>query len=441
MRPAIRGLAPVALARFRATPGLIEWTGVAPAGQVADVAPADVASWIGAHTPRVVRASDVSVRRGRHPGEIIIGWHRVDPLATPIDAPAMAERSIWDGTTVGRDEAGDDVVLRWTGGHTVVVGTTGSGKSTLLRYVAASLSWCPDGDIWVAETGKRGEDYDGLVIDRMARTPADLDAMMRDLDALAEERAGTPRATRRPLVVVVDEFLVARDSLAVARSQGAREADRAWTIAFSLWRSAAISLIVGAQRGTGEYVPPGPRANAMQRVCLRVQSAAEWGYMAADPSLPSRYAWSPADWPEHAGMMAVQPMGSSRWARCRMWDLPGGGEQVYPAPPWPRGTAGGPGGGPEGVHEGVHDRSDPPKRPAHGRWTPPDPADRVRPDGPMLRAAVLAALTDAPQGKDTIARTVGASPTTVRRILDGLAAEGLARNEGRGWTHTTGEQQ
>jgi DNA-binding IclR family transcriptional regulator len=59
----------------------------------------------------------------------------------------------------------------------------------------------------------------------------------------------------------------------------------------------------------------------------------------------------------------------------------------------------------------------------------------------MLRAAVLDALTDAPQGKDTIARTVGASPTTVRRILDGLAAEGLARNEGRGWTHTTGEQQ
>lgn len=438
MRGEIDGLGDVRMTSYRRRADAITWVGEAPAGRVVTVRAAEVASWIGRHVRRPVPASDVLVAHGRHPGEVVVTWRRIDPLGAPIAPPELVPASIHDGTEVGRREDGGPAILRWSGGHTLVVGTTGSGKSTLLRYIAAALTWCPDGDIWVSETGKAGEDFEGLEVDRLATTPADLASMMADLDAIAAARAGTPRHTRRPIVLLIDEFAVARDSLAAALKKSRSTADEVWTRAFSLWRSAGIALIVGAQRGTVEYVPAGPRANALQRVCLRVGSAAEWGFMAADPSMPGRHAWSPADFTEHAGMMALQPMGSSEWLRCRMWHLPGGGEQAYAMPdvdavaPRPIGRE--PWGPPDPSTQGTIGGSTTP-------WTPETArSDRV---GPPVdpRAAVLAALGADPAGKDTISRQVGLSPSTVRRILDTLAAEGAATQTPRGWIAAADTQE
>lgn len=425
MQAHVRGLDVLALTEFRRTPEVRRWVATAPLGQVAHADEASIAAYLGARLRCSVNAHDVRVRHGAHPGVLVIEQRVVDPLGKPIDGGIDAlerRRSVHDGTVIGRCEDGSDALLRWTGGHTLVVGSTGSGKSTLLRYVAAALGRVSDGDIWVAETGKRGEDYDGLDLDRLVVTPDDLAAMMADLGAIADQRAGQPAGQRRPIIVVIDEFAIARDDLAHARKVSRSEADKVWQRAFSLWRSAGISLIIGAQRGTNEFVPGAPRSQAMQRVCMRIGSPAEWGFMAADPGLPSRHRWSPADFPEHSGMLALQPMGSSQWVRARMWHLPDGAATAYP-------PGVGAGGRPE--------VADPVASQVRAHPTPTiDDTDRRA----ATRAAVLAALTQSPQGKRQIADACGRGATTVLPVLRALADEGLAMQTPSGWCRTDNEE-
>jgi energy-coupling factor transporter ATP-binding protein EcfA2 len=427
MQAHVRGLDVLALSEFRRTPEARRWVAVAPLGQVAHADEASIAAYLGARLGCSIGAHDVRVRHGAHPGVLVIEQRVVDPLGKPITGglDALERRSsVHQGTVIGRCEDGSDAVLRWTGGHTLLVGSTGSGKSTLLRYVAAALGGVDDADVWVAETGKRGEDYDGLALDRLVTTPDDLAAMMADLGAIADQRAGQPIAQRRPIVVIVDEFAIARDDLAHARNVSRSEADKTWQRAFSLWRSAGISLVIGAQRGTNEFVPGAPRSQAMQRVCMRIGSPSEWGFMAADPGLPARHRWSPADFPEHAGMLALQPMGSSQWLRARMWHLPDGAATIYPA----RVGA-----------EGRRPVADPVASQVTADPTPAvDDTDRRA----ATRALVLAALTDHPQGKRQIADACGRGATTVLPVLRALADDGLAVQTPSGWRRTQpGEQQ
>lgn len=418
MRTHVRALERLELVEFSRTDGRRRWVAAAPLGQVAIGDEAAVAAYLGARLGAPVSAADVRCRPGQHPGILVIEQRIVDPLGAPVAGGIEAvrrARTVHAGTVVGRVEDGTNAVLRWQGGHTLVVGTTGSGKSTLLRFVAASLAWCVDVDVIVCETGKRGEDYADLQLHRLVTTPADLAATMAELRTIADQRAGQPAHARRPIVVVVDEFAVARDDLADATKTTRKKADETWQRAFSLWRSAGISMVIGAQRGTNEYVPGAPRSQAMQRICMRVGSSAEWGYMAADAGLASRHRWSPADFPEHAGMLALQPMGSSQWVRCRMWHLPDGAATSYPQP----------------VAGGVEARG--PARTADGV----EPQVSTGPTGVDDRTAlvelVASLLGDEPQGKKSIGTQVGRGATTVLAVLRALEADGRATQTAAGW--------
>jgi len=53
------------------------------------------------------------------------------------------------------------------------------------------------------------------------------------------------------------------------------------------------------------------------------------------------------------------------------------------------------------------------------------------------RDAVLEALTDAPQSGRALHNVVGHNETAVQRLLKDLAAEGLAKNNGKGWIRST----
>ena len=425
MRAHIRALERLELVAFERTSERRRWVAAAPLGQVAIGDEAAVAAYLGARLGVPVAASDVRCRAGAHPGILIVEQRVVDPLGAPIigaDEAIDRARTVHAGTVVGRVEDGSDVVLRWQGGHTLVVGSTGSGKSTLLRFVAASLAWCGDVDVIVCETGKRGEDYAGLALEQLVTTPDELAETMARLRVVADQRAGQPAHARRPIVVIVDEFAVARDDLADALKVPRSKADQTWQRAFSLWRSAGISMVIGAQRGTNEYVPGAPRSQAMQRVCMRVGSPVEWGFMAADAGLPSRHRWSPADFPEHSGMLALQPMGSSQWLRCRMWHLPDGAATTYRQPVG--------GGGRTG-----------------GRALRPDPVEPQVSGSPTgverssLADAVEACLTDIPQGKQRLADQVGRGATTVLAVLRSLAAEGRAQQTTAGWIRPTHQER
>jgi hypothetical protein len=415
MRAHVRALERLELIGFARADERRRWVAAAPLGQVAIGDEPAIAAYLGARLGAPVAAADVRCRPGAHPGILVIEQRIIDPLGAPIvgaDDAVDRARTVHAGTVIGRADDGTDAILRWQGGHTLVVGSTGSGKSTLLRYVAASLAWCSDVDVIVCETGKRGEDYGGLALTQLVTTPDELADTMSRLRAEADRRAGLPTHQRRPIVVIVDEFAVARDDLADALKLPRSKADQTWQRAFSLWRSAGISMVIGAQRGTNEFIPGAPRSQAMQRVCMRIGSPVEWGYMAADSGLPSRHRWSPADFPEHAGMLALQPMGSSQWLRCRMWHLPDGAATTYRQP----------------VGSGVG---------AGGRALRPDPVEPQVTAGPTaasdLADRVAAVLDDTPQGKARIADQVGRGATTVLAVLRSLAADGRAVQTPAGW--------
>lgn len=153
----------------------------------------------------------------------------------------------------------------------------------------------------------------------------------------------------------------------------------------------------------------------MQRVCMRVGSSAEWGYMAADSGLPSRHRWSPAYFPEHAGMLALQPMGSSNWLRCRMWHLPDGAGTAYPQPPG----------------DGVEARG--PARTADGVEAQVSAGPTGVDDRTTLLELVAGLLTEEPQGKKMIGTQVGRGATTVLAVLRALEADGRATQTAAGW--------
>lgn len=428
MRRHVRGLESLDLVSFTRTSSGRQWIATAPIGHVAHADEASLGSYLGRRFPAErIRDGDIRTRHGRHPGILVIEQTVIDPLSSPVfggTETVSASRSIKQGTVIGITESGKPATLKWEGGHTIIVGSTGSGKSTLMRLIAASLAWCDDGDVIVAETGKRGEDYDGLNLTDLISTPNELSVMMERLTRIASGRARLPFGTRRrPIVVIIDEFAVARLHLAGEREQAVKKADEAWQLAFSLWRSAGISMCIGSQRGTTDNIPSAPRSQALQRVCMRVASDVEWNYMAQSSSLRQQYRWSPAEFPEHQGFLALQRMGTSLWERARTFHAPDGAQTVYPQP----GREGGPGGGSVDWGDRIGSLVTTPK------GTVPLVADPFDPQTFPVRHAILATLRPEPQGKKLIAARVGRGATTVLTALRALADEGLAEQTPEGW--------
>ena len=193
-----------------------------------------------------------------------------DPHAGAIGWPAIPVTSITQPVDLGPFEDAEPCRVLFLRRHALLAGTTGSGKSGGLNVLMANLSACTDVVIWAIDL-KQGIELApwASCIDRLATTPGQAAALLRDATAILHARAqrltAIGRRTWEPspdapaLVIIIDEY---------AELPPLRYPD---TIA-RLGRSVAVTLIAATQRPTQRAMGDSAVRSQMDlRICFRVR--------------------------------------------------------------------------------------------------------------------------------------------------------------------------
>ena len=193
-----------------------------------------------------------------------------DPHAGAIGWPATPVTSITQPVDLGPFEDAEPCRVLFLRRHALLAGTTGSGKSGGLNVLMANLSACADVVIWAIDL-KQGMELApwASCIDRLATTPGQATALLRDATAILHARAqrltAIGRRTWEPspdapaLVIIIDEY---------AELPPLRYPD---TIA-RLGRSVAVTLVAATQRPTQRAMGEGAVRSQMDlRICFRVR--------------------------------------------------------------------------------------------------------------------------------------------------------------------------
>jgi hypothetical protein len=159
--------------------------------------------------------------------------------------------------------------------HVLFGGSTGSGKSGGLNVLMGNLTACQDAVIWAIDL-KRGMELGPWAncIGRLATTPEQASALLRDAVAILEGRAeylaSAGRRTWEPtpdmpaLVIIIDEYA----ELSEETPEALHYAD---TIA-RLGRAVAVTLVAATQRPTQKAMGQGAVRSQMDlRICFRVR--------------------------------------------------------------------------------------------------------------------------------------------------------------------------
>ncbi|MGI5203273.1 FtsK/SpoIIIE domain-containing protein [Spirillospora sp. CA-108201] len=198
-----------------------------------------------------------------------------DPHADAIPWPGPSVSSITEPIDLGpfEDATGARVLLLRR--HGLFGGVAGSGKSGGINVLMGNLSACRDVVIWAVDL-KRGMELQpwASCIDRLATTPEQARAMLRDavtvLEARAEwltangRRVWDPTPEHPALVIVVDEYAELADDAPDAASDTDSIARRG--------RAVAVTLIAATQRPTQKAMGKGAVRSQMDvRVSFRVR--------------------------------------------------------------------------------------------------------------------------------------------------------------------------
>jgi FtsK/SpoIIIE family len=198
-----------------------------------------------------------------------------DPHADAIPWPGPSVTSITEPTELGPFEDAMPCRVLLLRRHVLLGGSTGSGKSGGLNVLMGNLTACPDVVIWAIDL-KKGMELGPWAdcIDRLATTPDQAAALLRDavavLEGRAEYLASIGRRTWEPspalpaLVIVIDEYA----ELADEAPQAMTHTD---TIA-RLGRAVAVTLVAATQRPTQKAMGQGAVRSQMDlRICFRVR--------------------------------------------------------------------------------------------------------------------------------------------------------------------------
>jgi S-DNA-T family DNA segregation ATPase FtsK/SpoIIIE len=198
-----------------------------------------------------------------------------DPHADAIPWPGPSITSITEPAELGPFEDAMPCRVLFLRRHGVFGGSTGSGKSGGLNVLMGNLTACPDVVIWAIDL-KRGMELGpwAACIDRLATTPEQASALLRDAVAIlkgrAEYLASIGRRTWEPspgmpaLVIVIDEY--------AELSEEAPEAMHYTDEVARLGRALAVTLIAATQRPTQKVMGQGAVRSQMDlRICFRVR--------------------------------------------------------------------------------------------------------------------------------------------------------------------------
>lgn len=198
-----------------------------------------------------------------------------DPHADAIPWPGPSATSITQPVEIGPFEDAAPCRVSFLRRHALFAGTTGSGKSGGLNVVMGNLTACRDVVIWAVDL-KKGMELKPWApcIDRLATTPEEAAALLRNASAIVKARAGAlaagghrvwePSPDMPALVIVIDEYA----ELAEQAPDAMRDTD---SIA-RLGRAVAVTLVAATQRPTQKAMGQGAVRSQMDlRICFRVR--------------------------------------------------------------------------------------------------------------------------------------------------------------------------
>jgi FtsK/SpoIIIE family len=199
----------------------------------------------------------------------------MDPHADSIPWPGPSVSSITAPIDLGLFEDASLCRVVFARLHGIFGGTTGSGKSGGMNVLMGNLVACRDAVIWAIDL-KRGMELGpwASCIDRLATTPEQAIALLRDAVAVLEARAallaaagkrGWPVSAAMPaLIILIDEYA----ELAEKAPDAMSDTD---SIA-RLGRAVAVTLIAATQRPTQKAMGAGAVRSQMDlRICFRVR--------------------------------------------------------------------------------------------------------------------------------------------------------------------------
>ncbi|PRX98170.1 FtsK/SpoIIIE domain-containing protein [Allonocardiopsis opalescens] len=198
-----------------------------------------------------------------------------DPHARPVPWPGRPASGAAEPLALGVFEDADPVRVPLLRRHALIGGIAGSGKSGVLNVVLAHLTACLDVVVWGVDL-KGGMELAPwrACLDRLATTPAEAAALLRDATGVLDARAarlgttGTrvwePTPDAPALVIVVDEYAELAEEAPAATGHADSIARRG--------RAVAVTLIAATQRPTQAAMGRGAVRSQMDvRVCLRVR--------------------------------------------------------------------------------------------------------------------------------------------------------------------------
>jgi S-DNA-T family DNA segregation ATPase FtsK/SpoIIIE len=198
-----------------------------------------------------------------------------DPHADAIPWPGPSVSSIREPIDLGPFEDATSARILFLRRHGLIGGVAGSGKSGGINVLMGNLTACPDVVIWAIDL-KRGMELQpwASCIDRLATTPEQALALLRDAVAVLEARAASlatlgrrvwePSADMPALVIVIDEYAELADDVPESASDTDSIARRG--------RAVAVTLVAATQRPTQKAMGKGAVRSQMDvRVSFRVR--------------------------------------------------------------------------------------------------------------------------------------------------------------------------
>ncbi|WP_433464391.1 FtsK/SpoIIIE domain-containing protein [Spirillospora sp. CA-128828] len=199
----------------------------------------------------------------------------IDPHANAIAWPGPSVATITEPIDLGPFEDAAPARVLLLRRHALIGGIAGSGKSGGINVLMGNLSACGDVVIWAIDL-KRGMELQPWApcIDRLATTPEQAHALLRDAVAILEARADHLASTGRrvwdpspqmpALVIVIDEYAELADDAPEAATFTDSIARRG--------RAVAVTLIAATQRPTQKAMGKGAVRSQMDvRMSFRVR--------------------------------------------------------------------------------------------------------------------------------------------------------------------------
>jgi energy-coupling factor transporter ATP-binding protein EcfA2 len=197
-----------------------------------------------------------------HPAPAPLPWSRARVL--------LRHDVMLTGRNYSDGEPRDDTLSLDDSPHVLIAGTTGSGKSTLLRMMVATLALNTDPDMLrLYLVDLKNEDLLPLMrlphVEATAVTPEQARKMVREVQALKNERVLEGKTKGPRVVLVIDELAQLADA-------GALDA---LGDVLSIGRSKRINVICATQKPTVEVVGKLGKANLTTRFVGKVTTSNE----------------------------------------------------------------------------------------------------------------------------------------------------------------------